>query len=89
MDMDEMKRRMQISMEKIAAGDTTQIDPMDAYKDGAETNTKVLAQYFSNKSGLAQNAKKELGKYFDTTNPVYTMRKQSLIEKVAHFTGRK
>jgi hypothetical protein len=89
MDMNEMKRRMQTSMEKIAAGDTTQIDPMDAYKDGAETNTKVLAQFFNHKEGLAQNSKKELNKYFDTSNPMYTMRKQSLIEKVAHFVGRK
>lgn len=89
MNMDEMKHAMRSSMEKLAAGDTTQIDPMDAYKDGAEENTRVLSEFFNTKSGLAQNAKKELNKYFDTRNPIYTMRKQSLIEKVAHLTGRK
>ncbi len=71
-------------MEKRATGDTTQIDAMPATEQGHEGTTKRLQELFETRDGLAQNAKKDLSRFFDTKNPMYAMRKQSLIEKVAH-----
>lgn len=68
---------------KQAAGDTKQIDPMPATEMGHEGTTKALEELFEARDGLAQNAKKELKQFFDISNPLYAMRKQSLIEKCA------
>jgi hypothetical protein len=58
--------------------------PPQAAKDHAINNTQVLSELFESKDGLAQNSKKDLGRYFDIKNPQYAMREQSLVEKVAH-----
>jgi hypothetical protein len=75
--------------EKLASGHTREIDAMPATQEDMSENTKVLAALFETKDGLAQNVKKELSRFFDTKNPQYTLRKQTLIEKVAHIMRHK
>ena len=76
--------KLAMMMSKISAGDTTDIPaPPQAKKDHALDNTKVLEELFESRDGLAQNSKKDLRKWFDTKNPMYAMRQQSLCEKVA------
>ena len=70
-------------MRKEATGDTTEIDVMPATEMGHEGTTKRLEELFEARDGLAQNAKKDLKQFFDTKNPMYAMRKQTLVEKVA------
>ena len=77
--------KLAMMMSKLAAGDTEEIPlPPQASKDRLLSNTKVLEDLFETRDGLAQNSKKDLKKYFDTSSPVYAMREQSLVEKVAH-----
>lgn len=77
--------KLAMMMTKIAAGETGEIPlPPQAAKDRLLNNTTVLEGLFETRDGLAQNSKKDLKKYFDTSNPQYAMREQSLVEKVAH-----
>lgn len=75
--------------QKLATGHTTEIDVQPATQEDMSANTRVLADLFESRDGLAQNAKKDLRRFFDVKNPQYTLRKQTLIEKVAHICGRK
>jgi hypothetical protein len=70
-------------LEKIAAGDVIDVPVPPQTKEDHERTTRDLEALFSSREGLAQNSKKDLSRYFDTKNPVYTMRSQSLIEKCA------
>jgi len=72
-------------MMKLAAGDTKSIEYPSATSEGAKESTKGLYQLFANKEGIAHNDKKKLDKYFDTKSKRYAMRKQTLVEKVAHI----
>jgi hypothetical protein len=82
MSVESIKRAMMMS--KLATGDTEEIPlPPQAGKDRQLNNTKVLEGLFESRDGLAQNSKKDLKRYFDTSNPSYNLRQQSLIEKVA------
>ena len=83
MTIAEIMQRARELMEKQAAGDTTEIDATPATEESMDATTKRLSELFESKDGLAQNAKKDLGKYFPIDNPIYAMRKQSLIDKVA------
>lgn len=74
--------------EKLATGHTTEIDAMPATQEDMSANTRILAELFESRDGLAQNAKKDLSRFFDTKNPQYTLRKQTLIEKVAQVLKR-
>lgn len=60
----------------------------DSVLEDADSNTKALAAYFASRDGLAQQAKKELSRYFDTKNPKYAMREQTLTEKTASVLPR-
>ena len=87
--MDDLIEKLaSLQYEKLAAGDTESIPVMPETQQGHEETTKRLAELFESKDGLAQNAKKELKQWFDTSNPMYAMRKQSLIDKVAHVLDR-
>jgi hypothetical protein len=74
--------------EKLATGQTTEIDATPATQEDMSANTRVLAELFETKDGLAQNAKKDLARYFDLKNPQYALRKQTLIEKIAAVLKR-
>lgn len=77
--------KLAMMMNKTAAGETEEIPPPpQAQKEHADTNTRVLMDLFESRDGLAQNSKKDLRRYFDTSNPQYAMREQTLVEKVAH-----
>jgi hypothetical protein len=70
--------------DKYATGDTREIPPPpEAQRQHADTNTQALMRLFESRDGLAQNSKKDLRRYFDITNPLYAMREQTLVEKVA------
>jgi len=78
--------KQQQGSEKSASGDTRFIPPPpQAGKEHRLDNTAVLEKLFVSRDGLAQNSKKDLRRYFDTTNPQYAMREQTLVEKVAHI----
>jgi hypothetical protein len=70
-------------IEKRASGDTTSIAVPEQTAEDMNEVSKQLAGYFEHKEGLAQNVKQELGKFFDIKDPAYSMRKQTLIDKVA------
>jgi len=74
---------MREELQKLASGDTTEIEATPQTKDDMTANTKVLAELFESRDGLAQNVKKDLHNLFNTSDPRYTMRKQTLIEKTA------
>jgi hypothetical protein len=75
---------MKEELEKLAAGDTTEIDATPQTKEDMSANMKVLANLFEHHEGLADKVKQELGNHFDLTDPRYALRKQSLIDKVAY-----
>jgi len=82
----EQQMKQQQGSEKSASGDTQFIPPPpQAGKEHRLDNTAVLEKLFVSRDGLAQNSKKDLRRYFDTTNPQYAMREQTLVEKVAHI----
>lgn len=81
--------KLAMMMNKLAEGGTEEIPlPPQTAKDRQMNNTTVLEGLFSTRDGLAQNSKKDLKRYFDTSNPQYAMREQSLVEKVAHVIKR-
>lgn len=81
--------KLAMIMSKLATGETEEIPlPPQAGKDRLLNNTKVLEGLFATRDGLAQNSKQDLSRWFDTKNPVYAMREQSLVEKVASVLKR-
>lgn len=87
MSVEDIKQAMMMS--KLAEdGAPEHVEIPQAMRMGNDENTKALSAYFKSKDGLAQNAKKELSKYFDTNDLKYSLREQSLTEKVAHIIAK-